>query len=84
MLSGLLAVLIVGSLAGSVDAESRGGCYRTPCYPTYDRGYYGGCGGYNPYGGCGGYRGYPGYGGYGGSDECGGYGGCGAYGRSGR
>jgi hypothetical protein len=87
MLSGLLAVLIVGTLAGAGDAESGRGCYSTPCYQTYDRGYYGGCGGYNPYGGCGGYRGYPGYGGYGGYDGCAGYGGCGgygAYGRSGR
>jgi hypothetical protein len=84
MLSGLIAVLIVGTLAGAVDAESGRGCYRRPCYPTYDRGYYGGCDGYNPYGGCGGYRGNPGYGGY---DGCGGYGECGgygAYGRSGR
>ncbi len=74
MLSGLLAVLIVGTLAGSVEAESGGGCYRTPCYPRYDRGYYGG---YGTYGGCGGYRGYAGCGGY---DGCRGYGRCGSYG----
>src|SRR6266436_5199752 len=54
MLSGLLAVLIVGTLAGSVEADRGDGCHRTPCYPTYDRGYYGGWGGYNSYGGGGG------------------------------
>src|SRR5262249_42968426 len=67
MLSGLLAVLIVGTLAGSVDAESG------RSYPRYDRGYYGGNG---AYGGCGDYRGYAGCG-YGG---CRGYGWCGRYG----
>jgi hypothetical protein len=80
MLSGLLAVLIVGTLAGSVEADRGDGCYRSQCYPRYDRGYYGGCGDYNSYGGCGGYRGYPGYGGYGGYSGCGVYNGCGGYG----
>src|SRR5258708_7408508 len=45
MLSGLLAVLIVGTLAGSVEADRGDGCYRAQCYPRYDRGYYGGVGG---------------------------------------
>jgi hypothetical protein len=87
MFTGLLAVLIVGTLAGSVDTDRGDGCYRAQCYPRYDRGYYGGCGGYDSYGGCGGYRGYPGYGGYGGYSGCGGYNGCGsngAYSWSGR
>jgi hypothetical protein len=73
MLTGFLAaVLIAGTLSGSVEPGSGGGCYRTPCYPRYDRGYYGGCGGcggYAPYAyrrcgvydGCGGYRAYDGY-----------------------
>jgi hypothetical protein len=66
MLSGFLAaVLIAGTLSGSVEPGRGGGCYRTACYPRYDRGYYGGCGGYR---GCGGWRG-----------ECGGYDGCGGY-----
>jgi hypothetical protein len=79
MFTGLLAVLIVGTLAGSVDADRANGCYRTSCYPQHDRGYYGGCngcGGYGAYGGCGGYRGYAGCGGY---DGCRGYGRCGGY-----
>src|SRR5260370_22702237 len=80
MLSGLLAVLIVGTLAGSVEADRGDGCYRAQCYPRYDRGYYGGCGDYNSNGGCGVYRGYPGYGGYGGYSGCGVYNGCGGYG----
>jgi hypothetical protein len=73
MLSGLLAVLIVGSIAGSVEAESHRGCYRTPCYPRYEWGYDGGCG---AYGGCSynrGYGGYRGYGDYGGYGNYGGY-----------
>jgi len=70
MLSGFLAaVLIVGTLSGSVEPGPGGGCFRTPCYPRYDRGYCGGCGGYGPHtdGGCGGYdgcRGYRAYDGY--------------------
>ena len=78
MLSGLFAVLIVGTLAGSVEADRGDGCYRAQCYPRYDRGYYAGCGGYRGYAGCGGYGGYSGCSGYNG---CGGYG---AYGWSGR
>jgi hypothetical protein len=74
MLTGLFAVLLVGTLAGSVETESRGDCYRTPCYPTYSGDYY--ASGYGAYGGCGGYRGYAGCGSYG----CGGYGRCGSYG----
>jgi hypothetical protein len=76
MLSGLFAVLLVGTLAGSVGAESGRDCYRTSCYPSYSRDYYGGYG-YGAYGGCGGYRGYAGCDGYSG---CGGYGRCGSYG----
>src|SRR5215470_4455260 len=66
MLSGVLAVLIVGTLAGSIEADRGDGCYRASCYQRYDRGYYGGCVGYSTYDGCGGYRGYYGcgYGGY--------------------
>jgi hypothetical protein len=60
MLSGLLAVLLVGTLAGSVEADRGDGCNRAQCYPRYDRGYYSGCGDYNSYGGCRGYRGYSG------------------------
>jgi hypothetical protein len=88
MLSGLFAVLLVGTLAGSVEAESGGDCYRASCYPSYSRDYYGGCGrcyGYGAYGGC--YRGYAGcdgYGGCGGYGRCGSYGDYGAYGWSGR
>jgi hypothetical protein len=69
MFTGLLAVLIVGSLAGSVQADRGDGCNRASCYPRYDRGDYDG---YGAYGGCGGYRG------------CGGYDGCRGYGRCGR
>ena len=76
MLSGVLAVLIVGTLAGSIEPDRGDVCYRTSCYPRYDRGYYGGCGGYSTYGGCSGYRGYAGCG-YGGYAGCGyGYRGC--------
>jgi hypothetical protein len=74
MFTGLLAVLIVGTLAGSVDTDRGDGCRRTSCYPRYDRGYYGG---YGAYGGCDGNRGYAGCGGY---DGCRGYGSCGSYG----
>ncbi len=83
MLNGLLAVLIVGTLAGSVETESHGRCYRTPCYPRYSRDYYGGCvdcDGYRIYRRCGAYRGYPGCGDYGGYSGCDGYAGCGGYG----
>jgi hypothetical protein len=80
MLVAVFAVLMVGTLAGSVEADRGDGCYRTSCYQRYDRDYHGGydaysgCGG-NP--GCGGYgacgnggcRGYNGYGGYGWSDR---------------
>lgn len=80
MLTGILTVLIVGTLANSVDAGRDHGCYRTPCYPRYDRGYtYGECGGYQGYAGCGGYYGrYGGYGRDGG--YYGGYSGYGEYG----
>src|SRR5258708_33834031 len=88
MVTGLLAVLIVGTLAGSVEADRGVGRYRTPDYPRYSRDYYDGYGGgYGAYGGCGGYRGYAGCGGYDGCrgyGPCGGYGGYGAYGWSGR
>ena len=80
MFTGLLAVLVVGTLAGSIDADRGDGCHRTSCYPRYDRGYYGRCGDYNADGGCAGYRGYPGYGDYGGYNGCGGYNECGGYG----
>lgn len=89
MLSGILAVLIVGTLAGSVDAGPGSGCYGAPCYPRYSGDYYGGCAGcgrYGAYDGCGGYRGYAGcaYGRCNGDGWCGSYGGYGAYGWSGR
>jgi hypothetical protein len=77
MLSGLFAVLLVGTLAGSVETDSGRDCYRTSCYPSYSRDYYG-CGrcyGYGAYDGC--YRGYAGCDGPGG---CVGYGRCGSYG----
>ena len=78
MFTGLLAVLLVGTVAGSVGAESDGGRYGTPSYPRYSRDYNDGYGGgYGIYGGCGGYRGYAGCGGY---DGCRGYGRCGNYG----
>ncbi len=77
MLSGLVAVLIVGSLTGSIEAGSERGCYRTPCYPRYDRGYDSGCSAYGPYGGCGDRRGYGGYRAY---DDYSGYGNYGGYG----
>jgi len=78
MFTGLLAVLIVGTLAGSVEADRGDGRYRTPDYPRYSRDYYDGYGsGYGAYGGCGGYRGYACCGGY---DGCRGYGRCGGYG----
>jgi hypothetical protein len=77
MLTGLLTVLIVGTLANSVDARSDGICHRSACYQRYDRGYaYSECGGgYRGYAGCGGYYGR--YGGY--SDYGGGYGRDGGY-----
>src|SRR5260370_17915643 len=55
MFTGLLAVLIVGTLAGSVEADRGDGRYRTPDYPRYSRDYYDGYGsGYGAYGGGGG------------------------------
>ncbi len=76
MLTGLLTVLIVGTLANAADAGRDGGCYRTQCYQRYDRSYnYSECGGYRGYAGCGGYYGR--YGGY--SDYGGGYGRDGGY-----
>src|SRR5260370_361278 len=45
MFTGLLAVLIVGTLAGSVEADRGVGRYRTPDYPRYSRDYYDGYGG---------------------------------------
>jgi hypothetical protein len=75
MLSGLLAVLIVGTLAGSVEADRGDWRYRRPDYPRHSRDYYDGYGGgYGAYGGCGGYRGCGGY------DGCRGYRWCGNYG----
>jgi hypothetical protein len=84
MLIAIVAVLLAGTVAGSIDADRGDGCYRTSCYQRYDRDYHGsndaysGCGGYP---GCGGYggrydacgdggcRGYEGNGGYGSSDR---------------
>jgi hypothetical protein len=65
MLTGILAVMMVGTLAGSVESGPGTG------YPRYDRGYYGGSGGYGGYPGYGGCGGYPGY------ADCGRYGGYG-------
>jgi hypothetical protein len=62
MLVAVLAVLTVGAIAGSVEADRADGCYRTSCYQRYDRDYRGG---YDAYSGCGGYPGCGGYGGYG-------------------
>jgi hypothetical protein len=73
MLGAVFAVLMVGTLAGSIEADRGDGCYRTSCYPRYDHDYHGG---YDAYGGCDGYRGCGSYGGYG---ACG-YGGCRGYG----
>src|SRR5258708_37066011 len=57
MFTGLLAVLIVGTLAGSVEADRGDGRYRTPDYPRYSRDYYDDYGsGYGAYGGGGGGR----------------------------
>jgi hypothetical protein len=63
MLTGLLAVLMVGHVAGSVEGGSSG------AYPRYDHRYYGesgGYGGYPVYNGCSAYRGSPDCGRYGG------------------
>jgi hypothetical protein len=73
MLGAIFAVLMVGTLAGSIESDRGDGCYRTSCYQRYDRDYHGG---YDAYNGCGGYRGCGGYGGYG---ACRGYGGCRGY-----
>jgi hypothetical protein len=62
MLVAVFAVLMVGTLAGSVEANRGDGCYRTSCYQKFDRDYHGGDGAYS---GCGGYRGCGGY------DACG-------------
>src|SRR5260370_37048092 len=58
MFTGLLAVLIVGTLAGSVEADRGDWRYRTPYYPRYSRDYYDGYGGgYGTYWGGGGHFG---------------------------
>jgi hypothetical protein len=80
MVGGLFAVLLFGTLAGSIGPEPRDDCYRTPCHPRYSRdfcGGYGECGGAGAYGECDSYRGYAGCAGYG---RCGGYRWCGNYG----
>jgi hypothetical protein len=82
MLIAVFAVLMVGTVAGSVEADRGDGCYRTSCYQRYDRDYRGGD---DAYSGCGGYRGYAGCGGYGcGNGGCRGYDGYGGYGWSNR
>jgi hypothetical protein len=70
MLGAIFAVLMVGTLAGSIESDRGDGCYRTSCYQRYDRDYHGS---YDAYNGCGGYRGCGGYGRY---SACSGYGGC--------
>jgi hypothetical protein len=70
MLIAVVAVLLVGTVAGSIDADRGDGCYRTSCY---QRDYHGSN---DAYGGCGG---YPGCGGYGGRYGACGNGGCGGY-----
>jgi hypothetical protein len=79
MLIAVFAVLTVGAIAGSVEADRSDGCYRTSCSQRYDRDYHGG---YNAYSGC---NGNPGCGGYGacGNGGCRGYDGYGGYGSSG-
>jgi hypothetical protein len=81
MLVAVFAVLMVGTLAGSVEADRGDGCYRTSCYQRYDRDYHGGDGAYS---GCNGYRGDTGCGGYRacGNGGCRGYDGYGGYGSS--
>src|SRR5258708_1716656 len=60
MFTGLLAVLIVGTLAGSVEADRGDWRYRTPDYPRYSRDYYDGYGGgYGAFGRVGGASGVP-------------------------
>jgi hypothetical protein len=76
MLGAIFAVLMVGTLASSIESDRGDGCYRTSCNQRYDRDYHGG---YDVYSGCGGYRGYAGCGGYGGYAACSGYGGCRGY-----
>ena len=73
MLGAIFAVLMVGTLAGSIKSDRGDGCYRTSCYQSHNRDYHGG---YDVYNGCGGYRGCGGYGRYG---ACSGYGGCRGY-----
>jgi hypothetical protein len=70
MLGAIFAVLMVGTLAGSIESDRGDGCYRTSCCQRYDRDYHGS---YDAYNGCGGYRGCGGYGRY---SACSGYGGC--------
>jgi hypothetical protein len=74
MLGAIFAVLMVGTLAGSIESDRGDGCYRPSCNQRYDRDYHGG---YDVYNGCGGYRGCGGYGRYGAA--CSGYGGCRGY-----
>jgi hypothetical protein len=62
MLPGILAVLMVGGLAGSVESGAGRG------YPVCDRGCYGDHSGYRAYSGCGGYDDCGRRGGYGGYD----------------
>jgi hypothetical protein len=76
MLGAIFAVLMVGTIAGSIESDRGDGCYRTSCYQRYERDYQGG---YDVYSGCGGSRGYAGCGGYGGYGACSGYGGCRGY-----
>ncbi len=45
MLSGLFAVLLVGTLAGLVGNKSGRDCSCTPCDRSYSRDYYGDAGG---------------------------------------
>ena len=73
MLGAVFAVLMVGTLAGSIESDRGDGCYRTSCYQRYDRDYHDG---YDVYNGCGAYRGCGGYGRY---SACNGYGGCRGY-----
>jgi len=77
MLGAIFAVLMVGTLAGSIESDRRDGCYRTSCYQRYDRDYRGSN---DAYGGCGGYSGCGGYGACG-NGGCRGYGGYGSDGR---
>jgi hypothetical protein len=55
MLGAIFAVLMVGTLAGSIEPDRGDGCHRTSCYQRYDRDDHGG---YEVYSGCCGYRGW--------------------------